>query len=336
MLDNPNIPTEIISTCLQSAYDLHAVEIDFLPLGADLNTVVYRVTNQDGTVYFLKLRSGVFDETSVTLPLYLYQQGVSQIIAPLPTRSGQPWAHLDAYRVILYPFIEGQDGYAIPLTTQQWYTFGSTLHQIHTMYLPAELTSSLRRETFSPYWCDILKDFLANPQTKPGRDPVAMEVSALLQTRQEEISALIELCEEHARALAAQPPPFVLCHTDLHAGNLHITKDGSIYIVDWDAPLLAPKERDLMYIGGAQGFTGVTPLEEETLFYSGYGQTQINNAALAYYRFARIIEDIGIYCQELLLSTNGGEDRAQSLRYLKSNFLPGGTIAMAYRAESPT
>jgi spectinomycin phosphotransferase len=54
---------------------------------------------------------------------------------------------------------------------------------------------------------------------------------------------------------------------------------------------------------------------------------------LAYYRYERIIEDIAIYCEELLLTDEGGEDREQSLRYLKSNFLPVGTIEIAYRAD---
>jgi spectinomycin phosphotransferase len=47
--------------------------------------------------------------------------------------------------------------------------------------------------------------------------------------------------------------------------------DGFVYNVDWDHPNLAPKERDLMFIGGAQGFIGHAPQEEETLFYLGYG-----------------------------------------------------------------
>jgi hypothetical protein len=35
----------------------------------------------------------------------------------------------------------------------------------------------------------------------------------------------------------------------------------------------------------------------------------------------------------LLLSNGGGQDRAQSLRYLVSNFLPDGTLEAARRAD---
>ena len=51
-------------------------------------------------------------------------------------------------------------------------------------------------------------------------------------------------------ALETRFPDFIVCHFDIHAGNILIDDDGSLYIVDWDDPILAPKERDLMYIGG--------------------------------------------------------------------------------------
>ena len=38
-------------------------------MGADQNTAVYRIETNDETAYFLKLRSGVFAETAVTLYL---------------------------------------------------------------------------------------------------------------------------------------------------------------------------------------------------------------------------------------------------------------------------
>ena len=106
---------------------------------------------------------------------------------------------------------------------------------------------------------------------------------------------------------------------------------GDLFIVDWDNPLLAPKERDLMYPGGGQGFTGHTPQQEEALFYQGYGPAQVDPIALAYYRYERIVEDIAIYCEQLFLTDAGGADREQSLRYLQSNFLPGGVLEIAHR-----
>ena len=52
-----------------------------------------------------------------------------------------------------------------------------------------------------------------------------------------------------------------------------------------------------MFIGGGQGFAGLTPQEEEGLFYRGYGEAQIDPVAPAYYRYERIVEDIAVFCQ---------------------------------------
>ncbi len=87
-----------------------------------------------------------------------------------------------------------------------------------------------------------------------------------------------------------------------------------------------------MYIGGALMGRWRAPQEEEALFYRGYGPAQVDQDILAYYRFERIIIDLAIYCEELLLSSEGGEDREQSYKFLTSNFLPGHTIEAAYRS----
>ena len=41
-----------------------------------------------------------------------------------------------------------------------------------------------------------------------------------------------------------------------------IGTNGALYIVDWDELIMAPKERDLMYIGGGLMSSGLTPQGE--------------------------------------------------------------------------
>jgi spectinomycin phosphotransferase len=42
MLEKPDLQDEKIGACLQDEYGLLAVQVAFLPLGADMNTAVYR------------------------------------------------------------------------------------------------------------------------------------------------------------------------------------------------------------------------------------------------------------------------------------------------------
>jgi spectinomycin phosphotransferase len=333
MLEKPNLEDEKIIHCLKWAYGLPVTKIAFLPLGADLNTAVYRATTHDKTPYFVKLRRGDFDETAVTVPQYLHDHGLKQIVPALMTRTGQLWTELPPFKVILYPFIEGKDGYERPLTDPQWLEFGTALKQFHTAVIPTTITNSIKREAFSPRWRDTVKMFLARIKKETFTEPVAAATAVFLQSKQTELHDLVQRTEQLAQNLQANPPEFILCHADIHAWNLLITDEGTLYMVDWDTLIFAPKERDLMFVGGGLGGNGRTPQEEETLFYQGYGHTQINPIALAYYRYERIIEDIAIECEQLFLSDDDGEDRIQALANMKSNFRPKGTIAMAQQAD---
>jgi spectinomycin phosphotransferase len=333
MLEKPDLQDEQIIACLQDEYGLLAVQVAFLPLGADRDTAVYRAVADDETPYFIKLRRGVFDETSVALPKCLSDQGIVQIIAPLATKAGQLWTNLDAFRLILYPFVEGHDGYEIDLSDRQWVDFGTALKRIHTAAVPPALIRRIQQETYSPQWREIVKTFLERVDDDAFDDPVAVRLAASLKARRDQILDLVGRAERLARALLSRPLEFILCHSDIHAGNILIDANGAFYIVDWDNPILAPKERDLMFIGGGQMGAGRTPREEETLFYQGYGQTQIDPTALAYYRYERIIEDIAVYCEQIFLTNEGGRDREQSLQYLASNFVPNGVLEIAYRSD---
>ena len=48
--------------------------------------------------------------------------------------------------------------------------------------------------------------------------------------------------------------------------------------------------------------------ENIALFYQGYGQAAVDQTVLAYYRYERIVQDIAAYCQQLLLTDEGGAD----------------------------
>ncbi len=116
MLIKPEIPDDAIIHCLLQNYGLHIAQLAFLPLGGDLDTAVYRADAQDAAPYFCKLRRGDFDEVTVELPKYLSDQGISQIIPPLVTSQGRLWAEVDEYKLILYPFFVGTNGFEMVLT----------------------------------------------------------------------------------------------------------------------------------------------------------------------------------------------------------------------------
>lgn len=165
MLEKPYIPDQLIISRLKEEYDLRVAELTFLPLGADLGTAVYRVVADDGTAYFLKLRKG-FDEITVTVPLFLKSQGIQEIIPPFETKSKQGWADFGEYKLILYPFIEGKDGFEMELTDHHRRTLGAALKGIHSAQVSPELKRLIPKETFSPQWRESMKSFQVQVENK--------------------------------------------------------------------------------------------------------------------------------------------------------------------------
>jgi spectinomycin phosphotransferase len=334
MLTKPNIADELIISRLQEEYNLHVATLTFLPIGADMGTAVYRVVADDGSAYFLKLRKG-FVEIVVTVPLFLKSQGIKEIIAPFETKSNRGWADFGDYKMILYPFIDGKDGFDMELSDSHKWTLGAALKGIHSAQLPPELKKQIPQETFSPKFREDMKSFQKQVESKTYDDPIAAKLAKFIKSKRSEINRLIKRTEELASELQSQSHELVLCHTDIHGGNVLISRDRQLpvptenfYIVDWDAPLLAPKERDLMFIGGGIDEIWKTK-REEAVFYEGYGKTEINIAALAYYRYERIIEDLVAYCEFLFLSDEGGADREPAYETFKRNFEDGQTIEIA-------
>lgn len=330
MLTKPDLKDEEIVRCLRDAYGLNVDKVLFLPLGADFNTAVYRITTSDQTDYFLKLRSDKFLEASVSVPKSLADLGMKQVIAPIPTKTGELWANLASFKAMLYPYVDGHNGVDTKLSDDHWVQFGATIKKLHSADTPSSITNDVPKETFPSKWRETIKAFLKRIESEVFEEPVAVKMALFLKSKSSEILKFVERAEALAILLQKQPLDYVLCHADMHGWNLIVDKENALYIVDWDTLIFAPKERDLMFIGAGIWDSGITASEEESRFYKGYGQTEINHDLLAYYRFERIIQDIGDYCEYIFLSDEGGDDRVQCFEHLQPVFLPNGAIERAY------
>jgi spectinomycin phosphotransferase len=340
-----------LSAHLRANYDLHAAEISFLAKGADPHSAVYRVLDTDGRAFFLKLRSADFGEASVSVPFWLAQSGIHQVMAPISCSDGRLYARIGESAAILFPFVEGHDGFTLPLKDRHWIELGEVLGRMHRAEIPPHLAEQVAREEYSPLWRQQVRDVLEAQTVAadagstpvgttdsircsiPGNgmdDEPAGALRAFLADRRSAILDLVAQAEQLALVVQRQLLPYVLCHADIHGGNVLVSTEGDLHIVDWDTVILAPKERDLMFVGG--GVAGVwNDPHEAHLFYGGYGPCTVDPLALAYYRCERIVQDIAVTCTQLLKSTTGGEQRAQFLTDLTSQFDKGNVVEIAWR-----
>ena len=327
MLEKPAIADERLIETVRRGFGVDLAAVTFLPIGADVNTAVYRGEKTDGSTLFIKLRRGDATGLSVKIPQALHDQGFAEIIAPIEMLDGKLWTKLDDFLVILSPYVNGSNGFEQDLFAEQWTALGRALRGIHDARLPDDIIENLPREDFSDEWRELVRAFQLQSNRPDFVDDAAEEMAQIMREHEAAVTQLLVHAQQLGDMLRAEELGFVPCHADIHAGNVLIDEAGKLYIVDWDTFMLAPKERDLMFIGGGIGDSWRGEHTERP-FFAGYGPVEIDWSIIAYYRCERIIQDIAEF-GKYLLSPQGGADRAQAVHYLASNFQPGSTLDIA-------
>ena len=333
MLEKPNLHDDEIIARLREDYGFNVTALEFLPIGNDVGSYLYRVETHDGSAYFLKARRAPMYEPSVIVPHYLNDHGIHQVVSPLLTLAQKLWVPFGLFNLILYPFIAGGNGMDVGMTDLQWVELGAILKRLHTIELSPELQAIVQRESFErPYWVDMMHA-LQTKMDEDVSDPISMDLSVFWKERNEQINQLMARTLELGRVLQTQPLEFVLCHSDIHTANVLVEPGGALHVVDWDQPLQAPKERDLMFFGAGLGsLTGNT--NDAQNFYAGYGPTEIDRTAFAYYRYAWVMQDWVACGAEVLLHNELGElTKRNSLRAFIEMFDPGNVVDVAYQSD---
>ena len=331
MLNRPKISHRSVVSVLRS-YGLKTAAATFLPSG-DANSAVYSV-QAGGFRYFLKLRCGDFDEVAATVPAYLHSRGIIRLMAPLPAATGQPWIHAHGFDWMLYPFFEGKTGFERPLSQANWIALGETMRRVHATNLPPEIARRVPQVSYSSQYRDIVRALDVGVADARGfGNPVAAQVAEFWTKHRGDVRTAVERAGQLAEKMRGRAGALVLCHSDLHAGNVLVGADDALMIVDWDNPVFAPKERDLMFIGGGIGGAW-NDLRESRWFLTGYGSAEIDPIAIAFFRYERIVVDIAEYGQRIFDLNASASDRLSNLHKLATAFLRDNVVDKAHQYYS--
>lgn len=343
MFEKPRLDDAKILAHLWENYGLMVTDIEFLPLGHDAYAGVYRVSADDGRDYFLKVKQGTVHPVGAEVARWLADQGIRQVVAPLPTVTGKVSGVLEEFVLLLYPFIEGRDGLDAGLSDAQWVEYGAVLNAIHAVQLPPDLARRIPAEVFRPTPSGLLpaRRLQAEIPVSTYDAPFEQQLAALWRTHHHAIGTLIDRLEAlgqrlEREQLERESHAFVLCHADIHTANLLLTPDGVLYVVDWDQPQIAPRERDLIFaIASSSGIFAVTP-HQKGLFFEGYGDYGIDPLAMAYYRLDWLVQDIGEFGKSVFYMPDAGaETKQDALDIMSALFVPGGQVEQALNQETP-
>ena len=324
MREPPGVGEERLRACLQDQYDLIPLVLEFLPLGHDYNAGVYHVVSVQGDAYLLKATSRLLYEPSCLIPAYLRDQGITSIVAPVPTRKGAPWTKLGEWTVILYPWIDGECS-ETAMTNAQWKEVGSIFQRIHQIKLPAlGGSSSLREECFDPTeYTQWIRTFeTQHLQEQSGASASQRALRSSWKAHQPTIHTAVTRLQKLAEMLQSRTFPSVICHADLHARNLIRDRAGHVFVIDWDEVMLAPKERDFIFIR--------KPYAEA--FFQGYGDAEVNWSLLTYYLWERVVQDLIYLAHNVCFRDNWAEEtRAQVAQTFHESLEPGANNLCAAR-----
>ncbi|HJC25247.1 MAG TPA: aminoglycoside phosphotransferase family protein [Candidatus Eisenbergiella merdavium] len=211
-----------------------------------------------------------------------------RICRPVQTGRGELFFAQDSIAGAMFSFIPGEAvGYARPYTEQEVFQLADMVKKLHAVR-GGDFEGICPSETYQLSFCGELEQLLISRTEllpEPFREETEREKEMLLSRIRQLRAAALEL---EKAAL-----PYVLCHTDIHGGNLIRDPQGRLWLIDWENVMLAPKEADLFCF-----------CEEE---YAPLFCGDADERALRYYLLRRDLEDVQEFLDSVL---NGEYDRA--------------------------
>jgi len=317
----PGLDQAGLIAVLEREYGIAIRALHFYP--TDFTGYNYVVECLEGERYFLKLRveserqSYVAGSAEFHLALtdQLFTSGIlSQIPHPLKTRRGDLQAGYGDYRLALYNFISGRTVGFDGVTGQVKARLARLVGVLHRSISTLKLTN-LFVERFQAVFAEDLIAMLAGLEAiGPGEREGKWSLRETLLPRRSQILAYLLRLKELQREVVSINKPQVVCHTDLHGGNLLVDDSGNLFIMDWENAMIAPPEHDLFFFAGEDDFWEVFWPNYKSEFSAG----TLDSRLLGFYCYRRGLEDLSEFMARIL---SGDGDEARDLADL--HWIPG-------------
>lgn len=193
MTEKHSLSPHSIMDCLNANYGIRATALTLLPLGANMNASVYKAETRKGQSYFVKLKVGHRYDMSVAILALLQAAGIQQIILPIKSIDGKLIQQLNNFTLIVYPFVEGQNGFCYNLTDGQWVVLGKVLKQVHEFDVPPSIKDRIRKEVYSSKWRKIVRSLDAHIDGNLTGDEPALKLQAFMKEQKSVIHRLVEM-----------------------------------------------------------------------------------------------------------------------------------------------
>jgi Ser/Thr protein kinase RdoA (MazF antagonist) len=321
---SPRISQHALGPALEGQYGLRGPRLIYLQRAWIAHC--YAVDAADGRRYFLKAYDDLEQALSYTRDLAFYLSLSHQLCAqqilpaacPLRARDGRLFVPLDGGLLILFDWIEGRLVEYGPLPDEILVRLGTLVGTLHTSTPRIALPGAPREGFEIPFEEDLLRGLDDLSQVGAGNRAAQQTLQDLLVPRRDQVLALLDRLHGLQAAARAQNAEMVVCHTDLHGGNLILDAEGTLHILDWEGALLAPAEHDLYTFAGDRRFEELfVPRYREAWAHAGLqGTAEPDPTRLAFYMYRRNLEDLTDYVVRIMYEENGPAQDDEDLQGL--------------------
>lgn len=255
---------------------------------------------------------------SMSHQLY-HKQLLPDAAHPVAARNGQFCVSFDGHLSILFPWIEGR--------TIGFVRFGDDI-----LARLATLVGKLHKGTPQIEWSDPPRECFGLPfevTLRRGLQELEGVTSAdtagrqglreLLLPRRDELLGLLDRLRELQSLVRARAHEMVICHTDLHGGNLMVDEQDRLHIVDWESSLLAPPEHDLHFFAWEERFWDLFLPRYEAAFHPA----RLDSATFGFYYYRRNLEDLAEWVARILYENNSAEQDREDLEGVREDCISG-------------
>jgi len=313
----------IIMEVVRVAYGLPVERITFLTTG--WVSFCYKAETPTGQSYMVKLYDESMPEPLLAtsrdfyLPLtyQLFTQGLlTQIPCPVRALDGRFWVRAGHFVMIVLHFIDGElvgfgESGLDALSGEFLAKLAGLVGRLHNSTGALGLVSPLT-EDFRIAFEDVLPaglEALAAPG--PAGRTGWQGFQQLLLPRRTEILGHLARLKTLQSILKARSTEMVICHTDLHGGNLLVDSERNLCILDWEGAMLAPPEQDLFFFAAEDRFW--------EFFWPHYLRefpgARLDVDTLGFYYYRRGLEDLTEWLQRLCCANQDEEQVRNALHW---------------------
>jgi hypothetical protein len=308
-------------------YSIEVHEIDFIP--GSFVAFCYSVNCSNHDRYFLKLfddsRLGRIsvDRMGFYLPLTweLHSKNIlPNIPYPIKTRDGRFSTEFHGHPIVLFNFIDGDlVGYENPMPDGTLAKLAGLVGITHGCRYQLETPFPFVENFGIPFESDLIDGLNALEKITKKDNWGKRELRELLQPRKDEILGYLNRLKELQSISRRAAKEMVLCHTDLHGGNLIMDDAGRLYILDWEGTILAPPQHDLFVFAWEDRFVDVFLPN----YQRGFNPMGLNSDIFGFYYYRRNLEDLTDWIVRILYENTDQEQDRQDLDGIKEDCIEG-------------